>query len=58
MARAKPLRTELAKGYTGVADGHIEPPNGPGCGIKVGETVLERYPAIPGPRDIPGRAGE
>ena len=49
MARAKPLRTKLAKGYTGVVDGHIEPPNGAGYGIKVGETVLERYPAIPGP---------
>ena len=28
-----------------------------GCGIEIYETVLERYPAIPGPCYVPGWAG-
>ena len=57
VAAVNPFRTDLAKGYTGVVDGHIEPPDGPGLGIEIDEAVLERYPAIPGPCYIPGWAG-
>ena len=58
VAAVNPFRTDLAKGYTGVVDGHIEPPDGPGIGIEIDEAVLERYPAIPGPCYIPGWARE
>ncbi len=56
VAAVNPFRTELAKGYTGVVDGHIEPPDGPGLGLELDESVLKRYPAIPGPCYIPAWA--
>lgn len=56
VARVNPFRTELAKGYAGVVDGHIEPPDGPGLGLEIDEAMLERYPAIPGPCYIPAWA--
>ena len=56
VAGANPFRTELAKRYTRIVCGHIEPPDSPGRGIEIDETVLERYLAVPGPCYIPGRA--
>ena len=49
VAKVNPFRTELSKSPYGVVDGMIEPPAGPGLGIELDESVLERYPAIPGP---------
>ena len=48
-----PFRTELAQPPFGVVDGRIEPPHGPGLGIQIDETMLERYPAIAGPCYLP-----
>ena len=55
VAKLNPFRTDLARPSYGVVDGCIEPPHGPGLGIKIDETVLDRYPAIPGPCYVPGR---
>jgi len=53
VAKVNPFRTELAQPPFGVVDGHIEPPHGPGLGIQIDETMLERYPAIAGPCYLP-----
>jgi len=53
VAGVNPFRTELAGDACRIVDGHIEPPQGPGLGLTIDETLLERYPAIPGPCYIP-----
>ena len=54
VAGINPFRTELAGDAYQVVDGHIEPADRPGLGLDIDETVLARYPAVPGPCYIPG----
>ena len=54
VADINPFRTDLAGDAYRVVDGHIEPSDRPGLGLDIDETVLARYPAVPGPCYIPG----
>ena len=54
VAGINPFRTDLAGDAYQVVDGHIEPVDRPGFGLDIDETVLARYPAVPGPCYIPG----
>jgi len=53
VAAVNPFRTDLATKPYGVVNGFIEPNDAPGIGIEINESVLDKYPAIPGPCYIP-----
>lgn len=44
-----PLADEILRDRLEIEDGHLVMPDEPGLGIDVDETVIERYPFIPGP---------
>jgi hypothetical protein len=44
-----PLADEILCDRLEIEDGHLIVPDAPGLGIDVDETVIERYPFIPGP---------
>ncbi|MEZ5398527.1 MAG: mandelate racemase/muconate lactonizing enzyme family protein [Bryobacteraceae bacterium] len=44
-----PLATEILKQPLDIVDGALAVPTGPGLGIDADESVIERYPWIPGP---------
>jgi L-alanine-DL-glutamate epimerase-like enolase superfamily enzyme len=44
-----PLADEVLSEPLGIEDGHLVLPDGPGMGIDINETVIEKYPFIPGP---------
>lgn len=44
-----PLADEILKAPLDVTKGILTVPNGPGLGVEVDESVIERYPFIPGP---------
>src|SRR5262249_42190025 len=44
-----PLASEILSDPLPVERGELVTPRGPGLGIKVNESVVERYPWIPGP---------
>ena len=48
-APVNPFRTDLATEPFAVEGGAIEPREAPGLGIEIEESVLNAYPAIPGP---------
>ena len=54
VAKVNPFRTDLDRSGLDVRDGHIEPSDKPGFGLDIDESVLDRYPGIPGPCYIPG----
>ncbi len=47
-----PLADEILADALRIDNGHLILPDGPGMGIDVDETVIERYPFIPGPWSI------
>ena len=54
VAPINPFRTDLARNPLQVVDGYIEPSDAPGFGLDIDESILEQYPAQPGPCYIPG----
>ncbi|MBK9169227.1 MAG: mandelate racemase/muconate lactonizing enzyme family protein [Bryobacterales bacterium] len=44
-----PLATEILAEPLEISDGQLAVPRGPGLGVPVDESVIERYPWIPGP---------
>ncbi len=44
-----PLADEILKQPLAIEDGELLLPDGPGLGVEVDESVVERYPYIPGP---------
>ncbi len=44
-----PLADEILRDRLEIEDGHLIVPDAPGLGIEIDETVIERYPFIPGP---------
>jgi L-alanine-DL-glutamate epimerase-like enolase superfamily enzyme len=44
-----PLADEILRDRLEIEDGHLIVPDAPGLGIDVDESVIERYPFIPGP---------
>lgn len=44
-----PLATDICKTQFEIVNGEMVVPNGPGLGVEVDESVIERYPWIPGP---------
>lgn len=57
ISAVNPWRDVLARNPLRVVDGHIEPNDKPGLGIDIDETILERYPAIPGSSYVPPNQG-
>jgi D-galactarolactone cycloisomerase len=53
-APINPFRTDLSPNAPKIVDGFIQPNDAPGLGIDIDETVLEKYPPVPGPCYIPG----
>ncbi len=53
VAPINPFRTDLARNPLTVVDGYIEPSEAPGFGLDIDESILEQYPALPGPCYIP-----
>lgn len=50
LSKFNPFRDELCSWKADVAaDGTVRPPEGPGLGVEIDETVLERFPVIDGP---------
>lgn len=50
---AFPVADEILKEPLDVAkDGYLEVPKGPGLGVEVNESIVERYPFIPGPWSV------
>jgi L-alanine-DL-glutamate epimerase-like enolase superfamily enzyme len=47
-----PLADEILSEALEIKDGYLILPDGPGMGIDVNETVIEKYPFIPGPWSI------
>jgi L-alanine-DL-glutamate epimerase-like enolase superfamily enzyme len=54
VAPINPFRTDLARNPLEVVDGYIMPNDAPGFGLDIDESILEKYPALPGPCYIPG----
>ena len=48
-AAVNPFRDHLASPAPRIVEGYVEPPEGPGLGIEVDESLFQRYPVIPGP---------
>ncbi len=44
-----PLASEILKEPLPIERGELSVPRGPGLGVQVNESVIERYPWIPGP---------
>jgi hypothetical protein len=44
-----PLATEILKAPLQIEKGELVVPRGPGLGIEVEESVIEKYPWLPGP---------
>ena len=44
-----PLADEILRDRLEIEDGHLIVPDAPGLGIEIDESVIERYPFIPGP---------
>lgn len=44
-----PLANEILAEPLDIQEGHLNVPRGPGLGVKVDESVIERYPWLPGP---------
>ena len=44
-----PVAAEILKEPLRIEDGELLVPSGPGLGVEVDESVIERYPWIPGP---------
>lgn len=49
LAPVNPWRDELVTNPPRVVNGQIQTPDGPGLGVEVDRSVLEKYSAIPGP---------
>jgi L-alanine-DL-glutamate epimerase-like enolase superfamily enzyme len=49
LAELNPFRDDISSSALLIKDGYIEPNNGPGLGLNINESILEKYPAIPGP---------
>lgn len=47
-----PVADEILKDPLDIQDGYLSMPDGPGIGVEVDESVVERYPFIPGPWSI------
>jgi hypothetical protein len=44
-----PLADEILSEPLAIENGHLIVPNGPGLGIEIDESVIQKYPFIPGP---------
>jgi hypothetical protein len=44
-----PLAAEILREPLAIAEGELIIPSGPGLGVDVDESVVERYPWVPGP---------
>ncbi|MDE0100962.1 MAG: hypothetical protein OXN89_01145, partial [Bryobacterales bacterium] len=49
---AFPVADEILAEPPQIEDGHLVLPDGPGIGVPVDESVVDRYPFIPGPWSI------
>lgn len=49
LAPVNPFRDQLVRNPLVVKDGYIEPNDEPGLGVDVDESVIAKYPGIPGP---------
>jgi L-alanine-DL-glutamate epimerase-like enolase superfamily enzyme len=49
VSRFNPFRDMFGRGFEIGPDGCVSPPDGPGLGIEVDETIFEKYPVIDGP---------
>ena len=49
VSKFNPFRDMFGNGWEVGADGCVTPPEGPGLGIEVDESLFEKYPVIDGP---------
>ena len=47
-----PAADEMLSEPLSIAEGHLTVPDGPGLGVAIDETVVDRYPFIPGPWSV------